>query len=406
MQAMDTSGTGGDNSNNNKNSTGRDKDQALEEKKSTDGKEAKAEDKSGNNGDSFVRPSMPKPATTTTILCSSKNNPFFARTLHPLLSHRDNAFWCQPTTIHCWYSGARFPNNPYPMPTQYDYALGKYTTWGVYCSLTCVKSHITKLGGAFLGQRLELLTMMAADVYNYHGAIPTIDCYRFKHFGGDLDHDEWLRNGGVVPILQMRAPPFVDQPLVLEEQFRDQELSKMTLKMKGATAAASGAAAAAAAGAAGAPGPGAASQIDLSSLDLNFDLLGNEGVAGSTAAQQKANKKKRRTPKPRKRKASSDPGQLDDDDIEGEGEEQEAGDPEGDADDDDDQRMMPPPQARTGKRGGGTKGVSGKLSKAKSQGGRAKERAAADPESAALLAKADEPRMQSLMDLIKINSPD
>src|SRR5207237_10781907 len=96
-----------------------------------------------------------------------------------------------------------FSNPPFPMPTHYNNNNGVFTTFGVYCSLTCVKSHLKEQSGLYMGQRLEWLTLMAADVFNYHETIPTIDKYRFRHFGDDCDDSEYLRLQAIVPNLQL-----------------------------------------------------------------------------------------------------------------------------------------------------------------------------------------------------------
>lgn len=154
------------------------------------------------------------------------NNPYFARTLYPLLSNKDNSFWTKPTQIRCWYCGHTFPNPPYPMPTSYHN--GEFRTRGVYCSLTCVKSHVIEMRGHHLPQRLEDLTLMAGNVFNYHKDIPTIDKYRFASYGGDLSHEDYLRNDAIAPrpVFLRSAPfvdlPFADAPLACEQPFKDE----------------------------------------------------------------------------------------------------------------------------------------------------------------------------------------
>ena len=156
-----------------------------------------------------------------------KSNPFYARFLHPILDAKDNDFWTKPTKIRCWYCAGSFPNSPFPLPTNYNNNTGAFTTSGVYCSLTCVKSHIRETGGYFMGQRLEWLTLMSSDVFNFHEELSVIDKYRFEHFGGDLAHADYLRMHAIVPTIQLRSFPFVDAPFVFEQPFKDEEISKM-----------------------------------------------------------------------------------------------------------------------------------------------------------------------------------
>lgn len=183
--------------------------------------------KDGKDGKESKESKESKQAKPGGVDMTFQSNPFFQRKLHPILEHKMNETWRQPTNIHCWYCACSFPNPPYPLPTNYE--AGVFTVMGIYCSLTCVKSHIKDMGSYYMGQRLEWLTLMAADVYNYHLPISTVDKYVFKHYGGNRDHAEYLAHGAAMPPVQIRSIPFVDLPMVFEEPFKDDEMSKMNL---------------------------------------------------------------------------------------------------------------------------------------------------------------------------------
>jgi hypothetical protein len=170
----------------------------------------------------------PEEKLKKTIAWHSKN-PFFDRTLHhTILLKCSDTFWTSPTKIACWFCGYKFKTPPIPLPVKYKN--GKFEVSGIYCSFTCVKSQIVQQPGYYFNERIECLTLMLNDVYEYTGTVPTVTKEIFKKYGGKLSHQKYLKNHAIVEKIKIRSIPFVDQPLVLEQDFKDIEMARPKMK--------------------------------------------------------------------------------------------------------------------------------------------------------------------------------
>lgn len=160
-------------------------------------------------------------------------NPFHKRTLHQtMIDKASDDFWQKPTHIACWFCGHNFPTPPLPLPEKCSN--GKFITSGVYCTFCCVKSQISKQMDFFYNERIENLTTMMNDVYGFHVTahdVPVIDKEMFEKYGGTISYDEYIKNSACAGRIKLRTVPFVDQPLVLEnEDLKDSEITRPKMK--------------------------------------------------------------------------------------------------------------------------------------------------------------------------------
>lgn len=150
------------------------------------------------------------------------SNPFYRRTIHPVsIEKSKDDFWTKPTALCCWYCGYSCRKSPHAYPMPLRFVRGKYEVSGIYCSPSCVKSELLRDRGYYFNERLEALTMMLHDVYNYYEPVATVDKTVFKRYGGTLSHARYLKETAMVCSIQALSAPFVDVPLVLQEDFKD-----------------------------------------------------------------------------------------------------------------------------------------------------------------------------------------
>lgn len=156
------------------------------------------------------------------------DNPFFSRTVRNTVIEKlgDDDLWTKCGEKHaCFFCGYSFRWAPFPMPIKIK--SGKYHVDDVlYCTPNCVKSQLLACSNYYLNQRLEDLTTLLADLYNYHKPVAAVEKKIFKRYRGSVTHKQYIANTAEVCKLQVLSSPFVCEPTCIQEDFKDLVMTK------------------------------------------------------------------------------------------------------------------------------------------------------------------------------------
>lgn len=152
------------------------------------------------------------------------SNPYFRRVIHASQKHPKNDFWCTEMKGEyvCAFCAEPIMGLPYPMIEDYREQTGEAFTGSIQCNLVCTKSHIVALKGNEMNQRLEWLTIVAAEAYGWTDDIPVIDKLMLdKFYYGTQKHSDYIRGVALMPRPRLRNLPFVPQKTCIEDEFED-----------------------------------------------------------------------------------------------------------------------------------------------------------------------------------------
>jgi hypothetical protein len=149
-----------------------------------------------------------------------KSNPLFPRIINSSFTSRqslaDPDFWKKKSDEnHCFFCGYQFSWPPFPMPIKIN-GTEVIVDDVVYCTPSCVKSELVKSSGYYVNQRLQDLTNILRDYYNYYDIPKTVEKKVFKRYGGDITHEEYIQNIAAVCELQIVYAPFICQPSCIQ----------------------------------------------------------------------------------------------------------------------------------------------------------------------------------------------
>jgi hypothetical protein len=161
------------------------------------------------------------------------NNPGMRRTFHrrsfETYNQDADEYFNKPIKGKCHFCGHNFGHPPFHKMVKPDVYMHDY------CTHICIKSEIWEEPNFYQNEQLEYLTLMLADLYDYHGPVHTIEKELFEDYGGDLTHEHFLElafDGFDFSKYRFRSVPFVHQPLFLEEKFKPNDTSLLSLQSK------------------------------------------------------------------------------------------------------------------------------------------------------------------------------
>ena len=126
--------------------------------------------------------------------------------------------WPARTDVWCWYCCHPFEGVPLCVP--HTKKRGRYSVYGVFCSLNCAIAHVQQTASFKQQQVLLMLRNMAIDVFGFSttaafGAAAAPNKAFLRVFGGHLSIDDF-RATSLTCCSTVLTPPFVSLPMVLE----------------------------------------------------------------------------------------------------------------------------------------------------------------------------------------------
>lgn len=141
---------------------------------------------------------------STSIRCGYKKTSAFF--VHPIFDGKKE--WPKTTDIPCYHDHHQFTTTPYTLPLEYDPHTNTYTTFGVFCSPSCVKGYMISNPVPSNGIVRMYLKKMLVEVFGIEDEITeTGPFYLLKKYGGTLTVDQ-LRAAGRkhMRIIEHRLP--------------------------------------------------------------------------------------------------------------------------------------------------------------------------------------------------------
>ena len=114
----------------------------------------------------------------------------------------------------CWWCCHDFDSTPLSMPFKHDERRNIFSTFGNFCSWSCIKSYaIEKYGLTKGGLICGNVVMMRKKMYNQIGPVkPAPNRFRLKEFGGDMTIEEFRANQTLdtTEVKKVETKPYID----------------------------------------------------------------------------------------------------------------------------------------------------------------------------------------------------
>jgi hypothetical protein len=143
----------------------------------------------------------------------------------------------------CWWCCHTFDGIDLTLPYRYDDRRNKFSTFGHFCSWSCMKSFaIDKYGCSRGGLICGNIVMMRKKMYNQIGSVKAApNRFKLKEFGGEMTIEEFRENQtidkDIVPC-EIQSKPFVDNliPFVSNtkkmDEIKNSTSNNSSLKLK------------------------------------------------------------------------------------------------------------------------------------------------------------------------------
>jgi hypothetical protein len=153
------------------------------------------------------------------VICSSsirrgyeKTSAFF---IHPLFN--GDMKWPMKTDIKCYHDHHTFDTIPVPLPVKYIDKTNTYTTFGIFCSASCVKGYMMSHPVHNNSLSLMYLKKMMVEVYGNNEEIVEAPSYcLLEDYGGYLDIETFRNVSTTGKRIITHMPPFMACSLAFE----------------------------------------------------------------------------------------------------------------------------------------------------------------------------------------------
>jgi hypothetical protein len=129
--------------------------------------------------------------------------------------------WPESTDILCWHCGLHFNTTPVPAVQDYDEETDKYDVYGIFCTLGCVKRHISDSAcSTEVSRRLVLQRQMAIAVFGWPADQPITQAppkVVLQPYGGYMSVEEFRTQHPGIRI-ELRSAPFVPHVIFAETE--------------------------------------------------------------------------------------------------------------------------------------------------------------------------------------------